>query len=612
MVFLSKRFIEWNGYDFIRMVEAGALRLKQNVDRVNALNVFPVPDGDTGTNMNLTLTSGVEELRRKPSEHLGKAAEALAKGLLMGARGNSGVILSQLFRGFAKAVTDLPAANAEQVAAAFQNGVDMAYKAVVKPVEGTILTVAKESAKQAVTTAKRQKDIMQVMAELLRAGQDTLNRTPDMLPVLKQVGVVDSGGQGLMLIYEGFKAAMDDEAGLEFETPADMPYIAFGAVQPIDELLEPVQQQRAQGVTVHGGHEPRSAQAHLATEDIEYGYCTEFMVTLNPEKTAALPFNELQFREELSAHGDSLLVVADDDLVKVHIHAEYPGMVMNHAQKYGELSRIKIENMRDQHTHILEMDHSQGYAAAPYAAEAAVEETGGMDQVSGSAAVAPEQELKRYGFVAVSAGEGLTGIFTSLGVDRVLHGGQTMNPSTEDIVKAISEVAARTVFVLPNNSNIIMAAQQAVELVDDKQVIVIPSKSIPQGITAVIAFQEGAEPDENDEQMRQALQQVQAGQVTYAVRDTQMDGIDIKQGDYICIHNSRIVASGPDLTASCQTLIDSLLADGAEILTLYTGAEASDDVTQQLSAYVEEAHPDVEVEVHEGGQPLYYYIISAE
>ncbi|MED4602905.1 DAK2 domain-containing protein [Paenibacillus validus] len=599
MVFLSKRFNELNGADFIRMVEAGALRLKTNVDRVNALNVFPVPDGDTGTNMNLTLTSGVEELRRRPSEHLGKAAEALAKGLLMGARGNSGVILSQLFRGFSKAVADLSTANAQQVAAAFQNGVDIAYKAVVKPVEGTILTVAKEAAKQAVVTAKRQSDVTTVVSELLRQGQDALNRTPDLLPVLKQVGVVDSGGQGLVLIYEGFMSALEGQD--EVVEPADMPYVAFGAVQPIDELLEP--ENTAVNVQAHA--ELKSAQAHLATEDIEYGYCTEFMIRLNPSKTASRPFDEALFREQLSAYGDSLLVVADDDLVKIHIHAEYPGTVMTHAQQYGELSRIKIENMRDQHTHILESEQPFGTVEpALQAAAAAVP--------AEADAIADTDDLKRYGFVAVSAGEGLSGIFTSLGVDRVLHGGQTMNPSTEDIVKAVSEVEAHTVFVLPNNSNIIMAAQQAVELVEDKQVIVVPSKSIPQGIAAIIAFQEEAAPDENADNMQQALQQVHAGQVTYAVRDTQMDGIDIKQGDYIGIHNSKIVASNPDLVASCRQLIDSLLADGAEILTLYAGADAEESTTQQLVAYVHEAHGDVEVEVHEGGQPLYYYIISAE
>ncbi|MDQ1913192.1 DAK2 domain-containing protein [Paenibacillus sp. GD4] len=593
MVFLSKRLNMINGQDFIRMVEAGAQQLTANAERVNALNVFPVPDGDTGTNMNLTLTSGVEELRRRPSSHLGKAAEALAKGLLMGARGNSGVILSQLFRGFSKAVADLEEANSQQFAAALQNGVDMAYKAVVKPVEGTILTVAKEAARHGVQYAKRHAGIDEVMHEVLRQGKEALERTPDLLPVLKQVGVVDSGGQGLVYIYEGFMAALDEEAVPS--GPIDVPYAALGAVETTEATLEPV---RLESLAAHAhAHEPKRAQAMLATEDIEFGYCTEFIVTLNAQKTAVRSFDESRFRDELSAHGDSLLVVADEDLVKVHIHAEYPGSVMNLAMNYGDLSRIKIENMRDQHTHLLEHDVPETPAVVSTVSTAPAEET---------------KELKRYGFVAVSAGEGITSIFSSLGVDQVLHGGQTMNPSTEDIVNAVNAVEAQTVFILPNNSNIILAAQQAVELVEEKQLVVIPSKSIPQGIAAVIAFQEDAEAEVNADAMQQALQQVQSGQVTYAVRDTSMDGIEIKQGDYIGIHNSKIVSAEPDITASCRKLIDSLLQDGREILTIYTGAEAEDAVTAELESYVASSYKQVEMEVHAGGQPVYYYIISAE
>ncbi|CAG7603767.1 hypothetical protein PAESOLCIP111_00630 [Paenibacillus solanacearum] len=590
MVFLSKRLNEINGHDFIRMVEAGAHVLKTNADKVNALNVFPVPDGDTGTNMNLTLTSGVEELRRKPSDHLGKAAEALAKGLLMGARGNSGVILSQLFRGFAKAVSDLASADAAQLAAAFQSGVDMAYKAVVKPVEGTILTVAREAAKQGTVSAKRHHSVEAVMTDLLKQAKETLAKTQDMLPVLKQVGVVDSGGQGLVYIYEGFVSELEM---LEEKPPAQpLPYAAFGAVESLEE-----QDARAVPAIPSGAHmqpHPTSAQSKLATEDIVFGYCTEFIVTLNGQKTAACAFDESRFRHELTEHGDSLLVVADDDLVKVHIHAEYPGTVMNLAQKYGDLSRIKIENMRDQHTHLL------------------TEEAGISAIADNGMHAASSAPAKPYGFVAVSAGDGISGIFQSLGVDQVMHGGQTMNPSTEDIVKAVMDVDARTVFVLPNNSNIILAAEQAVELVEDRQVIVIPSKSIPQGIAAVLAFQETAAPDDNADEMQQALHQVQAGQVTYAVRDTQMDGIDIKHGDYIGIHNNKIVSADPDILVSCQQLIASLLESGAEIVTLYTGADADAKLTEQLVSYVQEEFGDVEVEVHEGGQPLYYYIISAE
>jgi len=592
---LGKR-LNINGNDFIRMVEAGALQLKTNADKVNALNVFPVPDGDTGTNMNLTLTSGVEELRRRPSEHLGKAAEALAKGLLMGARGNSGVILSQLFRGFSKAVADHESADARLFAAALQSGVDMAYKAVVRPVEGTILTVAKEAAKRAGHVAKRTSNVGVVMREVLAGGGEALARTPELLPVLKQVGVVDSGGQGLIYIYEGFASALEALEG-EPELPG-VPYAAFGT-ESIDVSFEA---ERPLPAAYEHGAEPGRAQAKLATEDIEFGYCTEFIVTLNPAKLAGRPFDEERFRRELSQFGDSLLVVADEDLVKVHIHAEYPGSVMNHAQTFGELSRIKIENMRDQHAHLLR-EEAPGLhiSAADLPKEAAM-------AVKQEAAMA----AKRYGFVAVSAGEGISAIFRSLGVDEILPGGQTMNPSTEDIVKSIGKVDAQTVFVLPNNSNIIMAAQQAVELVENKQVIVIPSKSIPQGIAAALAFQEHAAPEENADEMQQALQQVQSGQVTYAVRDTQMDGMDIRQGDYIGIHNGKIVVSEPDCVASCRSLIDRMAESGAEIVTLYSGEDASEDMTRRLIEYVEQTYPELELEVHSGGQPLYYYIISAE
>ncbi|MFE5319662.1 DAK2 domain-containing protein [Paenibacillus sp. NPDC056579] len=593
MVFLSKRLNVINGNDFIRMVEKGAQQLRDNVDKVNALNVFPVPDGDTGTNMNLTLTSGVEELRRRPSGHIGKAADALAKGLLMGARGNSGVILSQLFRGFSKSVFESETIDAEGFAAALQNGVDMAYKAVVKPVEGTILTVSREAAKHAVQQAKRTADLTELMKDVWKKGNEALSRTPDMLPVLKQVGVVDAGGQGLMYIYEGFVQALQQ---LSSGTPINDSDAAERA-RVADDSIHPV----TSDAFKHAVHEASmKPQAHLATEDIEFGYCTEFMVRLNEQKLAGAAFDENVFRRQLSDFGDSLLVVADDDLVKVHIHAEYPGSVMNLAMKYGDLSRIKIENMRDQHTHILHGDDHPSPADA----------VGKPEANAGSADA--QSHWKRYGFVSVSAGQGISNIMSSLGVNRVLQGGQTMNPSTEDIVKAIHEVDAQTVFVLPNNSNIILAAQQAVELVEEKQVVVIPTKTIPQGIAAVLAFRENAASDENADLMQQAIQQVQSGLVTYAVRDTQIDEVDIKQGDYIGIHNNKIVTSDSDLLASCKKLVDSLLSEGAEIVTLYTGEEADEARTGELVQYLETSYTDVEVEVHEGGQPLYYYIISAE
>ncbi|NHN28441.1 DAK2 domain-containing protein [Paenibacillus agricola] len=601
---MSKRLNIINGNDFIRMIEIGAELLHKNAEKVNALNVFPVPDGDTGTNMNLTLTSGLEELRRRPSLHIGKSAEALAKGLLMGARGNSGVILSQLFRGFAKAIVNFEEINGVQLAAAFQQGVDMAYKAVVKPVEGTILTVAKEAAKHGVLQAGRITDVNLLMGEIQHKAEEALSKTPEQLAVLRQVGVVDAGGQGLLYIYNGFVQALGQDLGGTHLLDADYPAIrkpngnrdSSVAVATAPKLGMP-----------RTPMEPMSAQSKLATEDIEFGYCTEFMVTLNASKLKGHEFMEQPFRERLSALGDSLLVVSDDELVRVHIHAEYPGSVMNVAMEYGELSRIKIENMRDQHTHILmeELEHENQVVQL-------AEDASSTAKPAIVQATSDGKELKRYGFMAVSAGPGITSIFKSLGVDQVIHGGQSMNPSTEELVLAVNQIAAQTVFVFPNNSNIILAAQQAAQLVEDKTLIVVPTKTIPQGIAALFAFGEQEEPEANLELMRQAASQVQSGAVTYAVRDTSIDGMDIKQGDFIGIHNSQIVTAETDLQASCQKLVDALLADGGEVVTIYTGEEADEAQSKQLVDYVKQNYTEVEVEIHKGGQPVYYYLISAE
>ncbi|WP_202916128.1 DAK2 domain-containing protein [Paenibacillus mesophilus] len=559
------------------MISRGAEALHANVGNVNALNVFPVPDGDTGTNMNMTLTSGVEELKKKTSPHIGKSAEALSKGLLMGARGNSGVILSQLFRGFAKAVQDQEEIDVQQFAAALQQGVDTAYKAILKPVEGTILTVAREAAKHGLASVRRSGDIGELMREVLAKAKEALAKTPEQLPVLKQVGVVDAGGQGLVLIYEGFVAALSGE----------MPDVSAS-----DTAI-------AVNVPGHGAGERMHAQAHLATEDIEFGYCTEFMIRLEPGKTPGAVFDEPLFRDEMERHGDSVLVVADDDLVKVHLHSEYPGNVLTFAQRYGELVKIKIDNMREQHTHIVE--ESGGQAAKPLHVHDASKQE---DPVTAESA-------KPFGFVAVSAGDGIAAIFKNMGVDVVLSGGQTMNPSTEDIVGAIDKVRAETVFVLPNNSNIVLAAQQARDLTD-RRIIVLPTKTIPQGISAMLAFQANATAERNAAAMEEAIGTVQSGQVTYAVRDSQIDGIDIREGDYLGIHNSKIVVSGPDLLDTCRKLLDSMMAEGGEVVTVLTGAEASESDTVRLAELVEEAYPDAELEVLAGGQPLYYYLFSVE
>lgn len=562
------------------MVLAGADNLRRNVDKVNGLNVFPVPDGDTGTNMNLTLTAGCEELKKKPSSHIGKAADALSKGLLMGARGNSGVILSQLFRGFAKHVHDLEHINVQQFAGALQQGVETAYKAVVKPVEGTILTVSKEAAKHA-TQYRRGGDLLDLMQEVLGKAKEALARTPEQLAVLKQVGVVDAGGQGLVCVYEGFVAALSGGLVQVSDDYATMDTTLGGvSLVPGMNLAKEV-------------HAHLPAQAHLATEDIEFGYCTEFMLTIAPGKVKGFVFDEGTFRDQLSKLGDSLLVVADDELVKVHIHAEYPGEVMNQAMNYGALSRIKIENMRDQHSHILE-DMTEGY-------EASISTT--------ATAVTPS---KPYGFVAVALGDGITDILSSVGVDVVLSGGQTMNPSTEDIVNAVNSIDADTIYVLPNNSNIILAAQQAIELVDNKTLIVIPSKSIPQGLAAILAFQEKADAITNTEAMGESLRRVKSGQVTYAVRDTNMDGIDIKQGHFIGIQDGRIVSSQPSLLDACKKLLEEMIEESSEIVTILTGEDAVDAETEELEAFIQAAYPEIEIELHPGGQPLYAYLFSVE
>lgn len=551
---LRKRFIKLNGSDFYQMIASGAQRLNENVEHVNVLNVFPVPDGDTGTNMILTFTAGLEELNIKQTTHIGQAADTLSKGLLMGARGNSGVILSQLFRGFAKAIHDFNEINLTQFAAALQQGVEMAYKAVIKPSEGTILTVAKEAARGAISSAQRVDSFEQVMRDTLLQGNEALARTPEQLPILKKAGVVDAGGQGLIFIYEGFLNVLLGE-NPNYITP------------------------------VYSQPQMKSAQAFLTTESIEFGYCTEFLVKLTQNDSLKPLFQEAIFRNDLAQFGDSLLVVTDDNLVKVHIHAEYPGQVMEYAMRYGELIKIKIENMREQHSHIL---------------------TSGMNESQ------LNNSDKKYGFVAIGVGEGIAAIFSSLGVDTVLIGGQTMNPSIDDIVQAIKMSSAKTIYVLPNNTNIILAAHQAKELLTEYNVIIIPSKTIPQGMAAMVAFNPEVEFKVNTEIMLRALTNVQSGQVTFAIRDTEMDNIIIKKGDFLGMLDNQIVIAHKDLLITSQNLIKRMLENGGEIVTVLSGLEAPNEVTLKLERYIQLYYPDTEVEVHSGGQPLYPYIISVE
>ncbi|MRX53629.1 hypothetical protein HMPREF3291_21550 [Bacillus sp. HMSC76G11] len=552
-----------DGKRFAEMILQGAGHLSNNAKYVDALNVFPVPDGDTGTNMNLSMTSGAKEVQNHVSEHIGKVGAALSKGLLMGARGNSGVILSQLFRGFSKAIESKSTITSADFANALQAGVNTAYKAVMKPVEGTILTVAKDSAKKAVDTIEADSSISidLLMEAILTEAKASLERTPDLLPVLKEVGVVDSGGQGLVFVYEGFLAELRGEKVSNIKVTASMTDL------------------------VSAEHH-KSVASHINTEDIEFGYCTEFMVRFEDDKDA---FTEETFRQDLSEHGDSLLVIADEEIVKVHIHAEYPGQVLTYAQRYGSLINMKIENMRQQHTSLLD-DAPSMPAAEP---------------------VSTKKEKQKYGIVTVTMGKGIADLFRSIGSHSVIEGGQTMNPSTEDIVQAIKDVHAENVIILPNNSNIVMAAQQAASVVDD-HVIVIPSKTVPQGMAALLAFNPAGSAEDNEEIMKDALGSVKTGQITYAVRDTNIDGLDIEKGDFMGIANGKIVTKDTNQLASAKKLLETMISEDDEILTILQGEDAADDELQELVQFIEETYEEIEVEVHKGEQPLYSYIFSIE
>ncbi|MFF2887968.1 DAK2 domain-containing protein [Paenibacillus sp. NPDC057967] len=578
------------------MALLGAELLQHNAERVNALNVFPVPDGDTGTNMNLTMSSGIRELRSKPSEHVGKAAEALSKGLLMGARGNSGVILSQLFRGFSKSLSTLSEASAVEVAAAFQHGVDMAYKAVVKPVEGTILTVAREAAKHAVQYARRATDVTDLMVEVHRKAHEALQRTPDQLPVLKQVGVVDSGGQGLVYIYEGFVRSLTESESGGYQELFQLPSEAA--------LPEEVAVPSAAKVERRG--EPSTAQALLSTEDIEFLYDMEFFINRTRSGSTAMFFDESAYKKILERDGDSILVITDDDIIKVHVHSRKPGDVLNASLPYGELTDIHILNMREQHRDIVAHDTGASVSGADLSS---------AELLAGQAltGVSPGQVFEQapYGIIAVAMGDGIADLFLGSDVDTVLSGGQTMNPSTEDFLMAIDALSAEHIFLLPNNGNIILAAEQAAEL-SDRNITVIPTRTIPQGLAAVLAFKEDEMPERNGTWMKSAAEGVISGQVTKAVRDTSIDGVTIREGDYIGIKEKAIVVSHMDLLASCQGLLGSMLADGGDLLTVLTGDESTDELTSAICEWAEEQYPELEIEVQHGGQPLYPYLFAVE
>lgn len=550
-----------DGATLAKMILAGAHHLSNNADRIDALNVFPVPDGDTGTNMNLTITSGANEVKQSSNATVEDVANAFAKGLLMGARGNSGVILSQLFRGFSQGVEGKETLNTKEFAHALESGVTTAYKAVMKPVEGTILTVAKDTAKQALELAEQTDDLIEFLEKVVDASKVSLKRTPELLPVLKEVGVVDSGGQGLVVIYEGFLANLKGE-----ELPDDF----ASDTMELEDL-------------VNAEHH-KLAQDFMNTDEIQYGYCTEFMVRFEEDKLKEHPYDEEAFREELSEHGDSLLVVSDDEIVKVHIHAEYPGNVFNLGQRYGSFISLKVENMREQHSNIVGKTSKEN---------------------------TPKEKAK-LGVVAVAMGEGLSNIFKSLGANVVIQGGQTMNPSTQDIADAIKEANAESVIILPNNKNIVMAAEQAAELAEE-QVAVVSTTTIPQGMSALLQYNPDGTLEDNVEVLKDAANHVKTGQVTYAVRDTQIDGMTIKNGNYMGLSDGKISVTNEDqLTVIKELLQDMIDEEEDEIITIIRGEDSSDDIQDEIISFIENHFEDMEVEVHQGDQPVYSYIFSVE
>ena len=553
-----------------RMFLAGAKNLDSKKDWINELNVFPVPDGDTGTNMTMTIMSAAKEVSSLTNPTMAELAKAISSGSLRGARGNSGVILSQLFRGFCKFIKEYDEIDVTILCEACQKAVETAYKAVMKPKEGTILTVAKGAAEKALELSDETEDVVTFVEEVIKQAEYVLDQTPEMLPVLKQAGVVDSGGQGLVQVLKG---AYDALIGKEID------YTIEGAPT---------------------GAAPAKISAETEAE-IKFGYCTEFIIVLN----APMSDNEEHaYKAFLESIGDSIVVVADDEIVKTHVHTNDPGLALQKALTFGSLSKIKIDNMREEHQEKLIKD-SQKLAAQQKAEEEAYEAAQADEKTNNMPA-------KEMGFVSVSIGEGMNEVFRGLGVDYLIEGGQTMNPSTEDMLNAIEHVNAKTVFILPNNKNIIMAANQAVDLVEDKQIIVIPTKTIPQGITALVNYIPDHSAEENKEQMMAEIENVKTGQVTYAVRDTEIDGKTIKQNDFMGIGDKSILSVGTDLKATTLEMVDAMVDEDSAIVSIYFGSDSDEDSANELAAAIEEKYPDVEVEVNDGGQPIYYYVISVE
>lgn len=538
--------------DFLAILESGANNLTNQHREIDALNVFPVPDGDTGTNMNLTFSAGVKEVLNHNSTHVGQLAKVFSRGLLMGARGNSGVILSQIFRGFSQSVADKPELDAKDLALAFDNGKKVAYKAVMRPVEGTILTVLRLAAEETLSYVNQSNElnVEDTLNYFITQAEIALNKTPEMLPVLKEVGVVDSGGAGLLVILQGMQAALEGK--------------------PIQSVVSKTES---------------SVPVQAQFDHEEFGYCTEFIIQLNDKSVKY--FKENTFVKELEKLGDSLVVVHDEDLVKVHIHTLTPGDALNLGQRYGEFAKLKIENMAQQHEAIVHDSLTQN-----------VNDKKGYD-------------YKETTIVSVSAGDGLAEYFKELRVDVCVSGGQTMNPSTEDFVAVINDLNCKNVVILPNNSNIVLAAKQVIDLIEDKHVVVLESKSIPEGIAACIAYNPEVDIEENVENMQEAINNTKSGQVTYAIKDTTYDSMPIKAGDYMAISGKKIVLTSPNQEEALISVVDDLVEDDSEIITLIVGQDGLLDKAQELAEDFEDKY-DVEVEIVEGGQPVYSYMVGVE
>lgn len=571
---------------------SGANNISNNKEYINELNVFPVPDGDTGTNMSLTIMTAASEVEAIQNPTIDLIAKAISGGSLRGARGNSGVILSQLFRGFCKDVKGKKKLEIEDLASGFARGVETAYKAVMKPKEGTILTVARGMSEKAADLIDTENDIITFLELVIEHGEKVLAKTPDMLPVLKEAGVVDSGGQGLIEVMKGILLSLKGE-GVILKDPQPQA-LARGA-----GVLEEIPRARAKG----------SGKEDISTADIKFGYCTEFIILLEKE----LKDSQVEdIKEYLLSIGDSLVCVADEELVKIHVHTNHPGRAFEKGLEYGQLTRCKVDNMREEHSERVIMENEKVKAAEQEEAFKKMKEERAAAKNAEKEEVEQPEELQKYGVIAISTGDGLTELFKELGAGYVVSGGQTMNPSTQDILDAVAKVNAENVFILPNNSNIILAANQAASISKDKKILVVPSKTIPQGISALLNFNEAEEPEANLETMTSAMKEVKSGEITYAVRDTSIDGKEIHKDDIMGLGDKGLAAVGTDVDAVLDELVASLVDEDSGLISIYYGEDITEEKANEVAERLAEKYDDLEVEVKRGGQPIYYYLLSVE